>query len=188
MGLAHDSTDLEAAQSVKTPEPPSPSFERLYTEYAAFTWRALRHLGLPPVAIDDAVQELWVVVYRRQEAFEGRSDFKSWLFGIAINMARNERRGQRRRDNAHTLQSADLRTSTDPHESERQREAFELVQSYLATLDQQRREVFVSCLLEGMTAAETARATGLGIEAVQNRVRALRRSFKAWLVEHGSAQ
>jgi RNA polymerase sigma-70 factor (ECF subfamily) len=185
--VAHDSTDLDPRQLAR-PAPPRLTFQQLYTQHGAFCWRALRHLGVPPAAVDDAVQELWVVVHRRHEEFEGRSDIKSWLFGIAINVARNQRRAQRRLETARASQRELLEPHSDPSERERQRNAFDLVQSYLATLDEQRREIFVSCLLEGMSAAETASATGLALDTVQNRVRALRRSFKSWLTQHGSPQ
>jgi DNA-directed RNA polymerase specialized sigma24 family protein len=49
-----------------------------------------------------------------------------------------------------------------------------------------RAEVFVSALLAGMSAAETAEATGLDVGRVQNLVRAMRRTFKAWLDSRGS--
>lgn len=185
--VAHDSPDLDARQ-VARPAPPPLTFQQLYAQHAAFCWRALRHLGVSPAAIDDAVQELWVVVHRRHGDFEGRSELKSWLFGIAINVARNQRRAQRRLDTARASQSELLEPPSDPSERERQREAFDLVQSYLATLDEQRRAIFVSCLLEGLSAAETAGATGLALDTVQNRVRALRRSFKSWLTQRGSPQ
>lgn len=185
--MAHDSPDIDARQ-VARPAPPRLSFQQLYAQQGAFCWRALRHLGVPPAAIDDAVQELWVVVHRRHADFEGRSELKSWLFGIAINVARNQRRSQRRLDSARESQLGTVEPQVDPAQGERQREAFHLVQGYLATLDEQRREIFVSCLLEGMSASETASATGLDLDTVQNRVRALRRSFKAWLIQHGSPQ
>ena len=185
--VAHDSPDLDPWLAAR-PAPPRLTFQQLYAQHAAFCWRALRHLGVPPAAIDDAVQELWVVVHRRHEEFEGRSELKSWLFGIAINVARNQRRSQRRLDTARASQREVLEPHDDPSERERQREAFDRVQSYLASLDEQRREIFVSCLLEGMSAAETASATGLTLHTVQNRVRALRRSFKSWLMQHGSPQ
>jgi hypothetical protein len=73
------------------------AFERLYLLYFGFTWRVLGHLGVPQHAIDDAVQELWLVVHRRLPAFEARSSLKTWLFGIALNVARNHRRAEDRR-------------------------------------------------------------------------------------------
>jgi len=76
---------------------PPASFEELYREYFAFTWRALQALGVSRDVLDDAAQEVWVVVHRRLAGFEGRSKAKTWLFGIAVNVARNQRRHARRR-------------------------------------------------------------------------------------------
>jgi RNA polymerase sigma-70 factor, ECF subfamily len=38
---------------------------------------------------DDVVQEAFVKAYRHIMSFEGRSSFKSWLYSIAINTAKN---------------------------------------------------------------------------------------------------
>jgi RNA polymerase sigma-70 factor (ECF subfamily) len=167
----------------------TPSFEQLYAEYAAFTWRVLQHLGVPDLHIEDALQELWVVVHRRIDGFEGRSELRSWLFGIAINIARTQRRGQQRREQNERERALvePWVMQIDPREGERQREAFDLVQRFLSTLDDERRVIFVSVLLEGMSAPETAVVSGLRVDQVQNRVRALRRSFKTWL-EHQRPQ
>jgi RNA polymerase sigma-70 factor, ECF subfamily len=162
-----------------------PAFEQVYAEHAAFTWRALRHLGLPEVAVDDAMQELWVVVHRRLAEFEGRSELKSWLFGIALNVARNQRRSLRRQqvNSAALAQPLALVRPADE-----QQEALELVHGFLATLADERRELFVCCLLEGLSAAEAADATGVELVTVQNRVRALRRSFKTWIIRQRSPE
>ena len=159
-------------------------FEEIYAEHAAFTWRTLRHLGIAPDALDDAMQELWVVVHRRHAHFEGRSDLKTWLFGIAVNVARNQRRSARRRPAAEPLPLTLAAEAPDPSRGEERAEATALVQGFLGTLDEQRQQVFVCVLLEGWSALETARATGLDESNVQNRVRALRRAFKTWIERH----
>jgi RNA polymerase sigma-70 factor, ECF subfamily len=166
-------------------EPLRPSFDVLYQRHAAFTWRALRHLGVEAHAVDDAMQELWVIVHRRLSDFEARARLETWLFGIAVNVARNQLRAARRRAPLSADQTASGQVA-DGRSREERFEAFDLVHEFLATLDEPRREVFVSTLLVGMSAAETAEATGLDVGRVQNLVRALRRTFKAWLMEHGS--
>lgn len=171
--------------SAEAPGPVQPilaqPFEELYAEHAAFTWRTLRHLGISPMAVDDAVQELWVVVHRRYAQFEARSDLKTWLFGIAVNVARSHRRSARRHPAPEPLPATLAAEGHDPVRGEERAEALALVQGFLGTLDDQRRQVFVCALLEGWSALETAQATGLDESTVQNRVRALRRSFKTWL-------
>src|SRR5688572_18798381 len=76
---------------------PARDFRELYASHFSFTWRSLRYLGVPSQHLDDAVQEVWVAVHRRLADFEGRSDVKTWLFGIALNVQRNLYRAERRR-------------------------------------------------------------------------------------------
>jgi RNA polymerase sigma-70 factor, ECF subfamily len=162
--------------------------EQLYREYFSFTWRALRALGVPRASLDDAAQELWVVVHRRLASFEGRSKAKTWLFGIAVNVARNQRR-QARRHPPMDIPRSELRSPEPDAESLREgREAWRRVESFLETLDDERREVFVSCLLEGLSASEVAELTGLGVLIVYNRVRSLRRSFRTWVERQEAAR
>ena len=74
------------------------------------------------------------------------------------------------------------RPKAGEQETERERsEAWLLVRGFADTLDDTRRAVFGAVLLEGLSAAETADATGLNVTTVQHRVRALRRSFERWV-------
>ena len=41
-------------------------------------------------AAEDIVQDAFIKAYKRLELFEGRSSFRSWLYQIAINTARNK--------------------------------------------------------------------------------------------------
>lgn len=157
------------------------TFEALYHQHFAYIWRALRCLGIPASAIDDAAQEVWVVVHRRLPEFEGRSQLKTWLFGIALNVNRNRRRSLRRRPLEHELPQEIATSAHDPALEHEGREAWQRVSAFLGTLDESRREVFVCCLLQGLSAPEAAELTGLPLATIYDRVRALRRSFKSWL-------
>ena len=75
------------------PEPRAASFEfdAIYEQQFDLVWRTLRRLGVAPAALDDALQDVFVVVYRRLDDFEENADFGRWLRGIARNLVRNER-------------------------------------------------------------------------------------------------
>jgi RNA polymerase sigma-70 factor, ECF subfamily len=162
-------------------------FEQLYGLYFEFTWRVLRHLGVPAASLDDAVQEVWLVVYQRLGGFEGRSTLKTWLFGITLNVARNTRRAEDKRVRQR-LTADELRDPPpDPEMEHLGREAWQRVQQFLSTLDEERRAIFVCSLLEHLPAQQTAEATGVDVTTVYQRVRTLRQAFKQWL-EASSAE
>jgi RNA polymerase sigma-70 factor (ECF subfamily) len=161
---------------------PNPAdFAALYASYFEFTWRVLRQLGVPPAAMDDTVQEVWLIVHQRLAAFEGRSSLKTWLFGIAANVMRNQRRAEERRVR-HLQQPELLRDPPlDPEAEHLGREAWLRVERFLQTLDEERRAIFVCSFLEHLPAQQTAQVTGLDVATVYQRVRTLRQTFKAWL-------
>jgi RNA polymerase sigma-70 factor, ECF subfamily len=164
-------------------EPPEAlaSFEHVYALYFRFSWRVLLHLGVTREGLDDAAQELWLVVHRRLHQFEQRSQMKTWLFGIALNVARNHRRSELRRARGQSPPAELFPSVPDPEMLHAAQQAWDRVQTFLATLDEQRRAIFVCSLLEQMSAAETAEATGLDVSTVYHRTRSLRQSFKSWL-------
>ncbi len=77
---------------------PPPAFDAVYAEHFSFVWRNLRRLGVRESHLDDASQEVWVVVHRRLPSFEGRSSLRTWLVGIAVRVASDHRRWRRRKD------------------------------------------------------------------------------------------
>ena len=74
-----------------------PSFAELYRDHFDFAWLSLRRLGVPLSHVNDATQELFLVVHRRLDGFEGRSSIRTWIFSIAIRIANQHRRTTRRR-------------------------------------------------------------------------------------------
>jgi RNA polymerase sigma-70 factor, ECF subfamily len=157
------------------------AFADVYARHFDLVWRSVRHLGVPAQLLDDAVQDVWLVVHRKLDDFDGRSALSTWLFGICINVARSRRRAREVARPAEPL-SEDMQ-SRDPspeHALESSR-AWQLVQAFLAELPELHRAIFVSSLLENFSPAETASATGVDVNTVYKRVRALRRSFQRLL-------
>jgi RNA polymerase sigma-70 factor (ECF subfamily) len=165
------------------PEAVPHSFEALYDQYFDFVWRSLRRLGVPVSALDDAVQEVFLVVHRRLPEFEGRSALKTWMFGIALNVAQHVMRSLARRASERPPDTLAAPVST-PQEDVLRAEAVRLLYRVLDELDPDKRSVFVMAELEYMTAPEIAEVTSLPLNTVYSRLRLARRDFEAALKRH----
>jgi RNA polymerase sigma-70 factor (ECF subfamily) len=159
----------------------------IYEEHFDFVWRSLRRLGVPVAAVDDATQDVFVVVHRRLREFEGKSRLKTWLFSIVLNVAQHYRRALARRQPEvgpePDEELVDLGSSS-PQEQTLRAEAARLVQSLLESLDDDKRAVLVLAHLEQMPAPEIAEALGIPINTVYSRLRLARRQFDAALRRH----
>ena len=162
----------------------TPSFEELYDAQVDFVWRSARRLGVADDAVDDVVQQVFLVVHRRHAEFQGRSSTKTWLFAILLNAVREHRRTLRRKSPHRTSPATDPDTLIDPmvaNNPERaleRAEASRLIDALLESLEGDKRVVFVMAELEQMTPAEIAQATGLDAKTVYARLRAARIDFE----------
>ena len=68
------------------------TFKEVYEEQFRFVWRSLRRLGVRESDVADAAQDVFLVVHRRLDEFEGRSKVSTWLYGICYRVARDRRR------------------------------------------------------------------------------------------------
>lgn len=170
----------DAAPSV-APAAESPTFVDVYGQHFDLVWRSLRHLGVPAQLLDDAVQDVWLVVHRKLAEFDGRSAVSTWLFGICINVARARRRARELTQPAEPLSDDVQSRDPSPEHALESSQAWSLVQHFLAQLPEQQRAIFVSSLLENFSPSETASAVGVDVNTVYKRVRALRRSFQRLL-------
>jgi RNA polymerase sigma-70 factor (ECF subfamily) len=165
------------AQGMELPS----DFDALYQEHFDFVWRSLRRLGVPLRYLDDAAQEVFLVVYRQALGFEGRSSFKTWIFGIAYHVAlRTMRSDQRRREDVLEGDREDVRASS-PHEALERAEAVRRLYALLDKLRDEQRAVFVMAELENMSAPEIAEIVQVPLNTVYSRLRAARKAFEAAL-------
>lgn len=183
------------------PPPPAPvrpaprahpevlSLETLHRDHFAYVWRTLRHLGVPPAWLDDACQEVFVVVHRRLAEFEGRSDPKTWLYAIARRVAADQRRSQRRAARrVAALQADEPATSDGIEDPVARNEAAAHVFRFLDGLDDDKRAVFVLYEIEELTLAEIAAAIGAPIPTVYSRLQAARRTVEAAFASDRAAE
>jgi RNA polymerase sigma-70 factor (ECF subfamily) len=182
--LSHPSTTA-GQREAERPVPLRLELDDIYRDHFAFVWRSAKRLGVYDAALDDVVQEVFVIVHRRLAEFEGRSSLRTWLFGITLRVARDHRRSTARKNPEGTVDPDTLRaTSPTPSESMEKTEAVRLLYAILDEMDDERREVFVMAELEQMPMPEIADALAINVNTAHARLRAARLSFEAALERH----
>ena len=76
----------------------SDRFRSIFQEHYVFVWRALRRYGVREDMLDDATQEVFVTLYRRDRWATTVGDLRSWLWGVARRVASDQRRSTQRRE------------------------------------------------------------------------------------------
>lgn len=159
-------------------------FEAIYDDHVDFVFRNVRRLGVPDAHVDDAVQEVFLVVHRRLAEFEGRSSLKTWIFGILARVAADHRRSLRRKSPHLRSPGGIVEPDTviderdGPHESIARAEGLRLLHALLDELDDDKRAVLVLAELEQMSSPEIAESLGCNLNTVYARLRAARREFE----------
>jgi RNA polymerase sigma-70 factor, ECF subfamily len=163
-------------------DPGPPTFAEVYDECFDLAWRNLRRLGVPEAQVDDAVQEVFMIVHRRLPEFEGRASLRAWVCAIVTRVASDHRRTLRRKS-PHVGASVDADTlpdegAPDPHENAVREEGVRLLHALLDQLDDDKRAVFVLAELEQMTAPEIAESLAENVNTIYARLRAARAEFE----------
>lgn len=158
---------------------PAARFADVYEAHVAFVWRVARRLGVPDASLDDAVQDVFLVVHDKLPTFEGRSSMRTWIYGIVRRVARDHRPSARERplDDAPEAPSE----AASAHERVERAEALALLHALLSTLDDDKREVYVLAELEEMPMPEVAEALGLNVNTAHARLRAARNAMEQGL-------
>ena len=154
-------------------------FDQLYDDHVDFVWRSLRCLGVREQSLDDAVQDVFVVVHRRLADFEARSAVRTWLFGIVLRVAGDHRRRERRKGGLSPIDFEIEDRAPGPLEEAVRAEALRTLARVLGALDEDKRAVLVLAEIEQQSAPEIAAALGIKLNTVYSRLRAARRAFEA---------
>jgi len=156
------------------------SFDAVFRDEHDFVWRTLRHYGVPDAGLDDATQDVFVVVHRRLSDFDGRGPLRSWLIGIARRVASRHRtrsavRAQREAPLGAVEPSA---SGPSPHTGALRVEAVDFVSGFLDALPPKLRAAFQLCEIEGMSAPEVSAVLGVSVNTVYSRLRLARARFE----------
>jgi RNA polymerase sigma-70 factor, ECF subfamily len=192
--FARADTDEEKVQtaSLNLTSPPEPGgaagsplgFVEVYRQLFPFVWRALRAFGVAVPHLDDAAQDVFVVVHRRLEEFRHESTPRTWIFEIAYRTALNYRRRERRKGGLCTLETDAPSPGPDPEARLRSAQAWDFVSRFLEELDEDKRAVFVLTQLEGLSATQVAETLNIPTNTVYTRLHHARGAFRDALAKH----
>ena len=152
--------------------------ELLVRQHFQFVWRTLRRFGLPRADADDAAQQVFLVAAQKLNSI-GEGKEKSFLFGVATNMAARVRRSSARRrlmDDEQLVNPADGGPGLD--ELLEKRRARRLLDQILREMSEPLRSVFVLHELEQMTQQEIATVLDVPMGTVASRLRRAREVFR----------
>lgn len=145
---------------------------------------------------DETVQETLLKVLDKLDSFEGRSQFTTWVYKIAVHQALSELR-RKRWENV-SLEELVERTESDsglglttdpgasPEEHTEQSDLLQQVQTIIAQeLTEKQRQALTSMQIQGMPASEVARRMGMKRNALYKLLHDARKRLKQRLAEEG---
>ena len=163
-----------------------PSFQVVYEEQFEFVWTSVQRLGVDASAIDDVVQEVFIVIHARLHTLQHPEALRSWVYGVVRRTVSTYRRSRRTR--AIVSATADgLEVESPgptPFDIAQTNSDLEFVARLLAELDEPRRELLALVDLHEMTVPEAAAALDMPLNTAYSRLRKARLAFEAALARH----
>ncbi len=149
----------------------------VYDAYATFVWRSLQRMGVPTSDLEDALQEVFIVVHRKLPQYDAeRAKLSTWLFGISLNVARKHRAKSRLTFGFDV--DAQAGSSGNQEAILQSRQQAERLNLILGKMKPEHSATFVMFELEALTCQEIADLTGVPVGTVYSRLHKAREQFK----------
>jgi len=132
------------------------------------------------LARDDLVQATFLEVRRTAPRFRGSSSVKTWILGVAANVARHQLRSEQRL-RAHQARYVEGLVSVPdrPDDEVERRQLLAQLGDALAALPHDQQVAFVLCDLEELPGVEVARALGVPDGTLWRRLHVARKAMRA---------
>jgi RNA polymerase sigma-70 factor (ECF subfamily) len=133
-------------------------------------------LGVPEADVEDACQDVFLVVHRRLQDFRGDCAIKTWIYGICVRVASEHRRRAHVVHEVSEAEPAEMAQPAPQLEQVAHRESLERLAHILDQLDDEKRAVFVLYEIEELTMTDVAKAVGCPLQTAYSRLHSARRS------------
>jgi RNA polymerase sigma factor (sigma-70 family) len=176
-----DATDAELIRhSLEDPEEFREVFERHYESVRRFAQRVVgRDAG------EEIAAQTFLIAFQRRFTYDfGYRSARSWLFGIAYNVARHHLRAERSQHDLLARVPSE-REATDPIETETLDAArlAPILRDALSKLREEQRSPFVLVALGELTYRETADVLAIPVGSVRSRIHRARATLRELLID-----
>ena len=158
------------------------SIDSLVAQHYAFIWRVLRGLGLSRADAEDATQQVFMIAARKLDSIDP-DRARSFVYGAALRVANNARRGLRRRREVLSDEPSEEAEpeARSPEKMAQLVQARQLLARVLDQLPEKLRRVIVLAELEQLEVPEIAALEGIPVGTAASRLRVARERFRAQL-------
>ncbi|MBK6528944.1 MAG: RNA polymerase sigma factor [Deltaproteobacteria bacterium] len=160
------------------------AFDRFHRD----VYGVLARLRGTRVDLDDLVQTTFLALPRAAHNYDPLASARSFVIGVALQIARRERRNLVRRWKLWQARSHELDApegDVDPERRAGDREDFSALESALGGLSHAQREVIILHEVQGMKGEEIAQALGVPVNTVWTRLHHARNALRAALDARG---
>lgn len=159
----------------------APALGALFDRFHAAVYRFAARLPMTDdLARDDLVQATFLEIRRAAHSFRGTSSVKTWILGVAANVARHTLRAERRR-RVHQARYLERMTAA-PELLDAQVERKKLlarIAEALAALPRDQQIAFILCDLEQLPGVEVARVLEIPEGTLWRRLHTARKAMRA---------
>jgi len=158
-----------------------------YQRYRDDVTRTLYRVLGPHADLEDAVQDVFIEVFRSIERFRGESKITTWLYRVCCNVGLQRLRKVKRRPEgyASARDHDDLPHEETPLRALEHKDSCRVVYEVLQTIAPKKRMVFVLHEIMGMNAKEIAEIVGANVMTVRTRLHYARKEFYPKILRTG---
>ena len=171
------------------PAPEVSAFEAVYRQYFDFVWSSVRRLGVGSAALDDVVQEIFIVIHARLHTLERPDALRSWIYSVVRRIVSAYHRSQRVKEISGVALAAepDVRPRPEtPFDRAEQNDQIKLLFSVLSELEEPKRDILLMAELDELTAPQISEILGVPLNTVYSRLRAARIAFEEALARRAA--
>jgi RNA polymerase sigma-70 factor (ECF subfamily) len=148
-----------------------------YSKYREDVLRTLYRVLGPDADLEDALQDVFIEVYRSIPNFRGQAKITTWLYRVCVNVGLQKIRRNKRRPEGYSTLREDLPDHETPMRALERKDSSRVVYALLDTIAPKKRMVFILNEIMGMNAKEISAIVGANVLTVRTRLHYARKEF-----------